>query len=115
MKNLADLRKNYSRGSLSESDVDPNPIKQFEQWFEQASQAECPEPHAMTLATINPSGSPSARIVLLKGVIDDQFVFYTNYQSEKGLAIANHPQVFPPHRFTNRCLGIPTKPSSAQS
>ena len=93
MKNLADLRKNYSRGSLSESDVDPNPIHQFEQWFEQASKAECPEPHAMTLATINLSGSPSARIVLLKGVIEDQFVFYTNYQSEKGQAIASHPHV----------------------
>ena len=93
MENLADLRKNYSRGSLSEVDVHKNPIQQFQLWFEQASKAKCPEPHAMTLATINPSGTPSARIVLLKGVIEEQFVFYTNYVSEKGGAIASHPDV----------------------
>ncbi len=93
MENLANLRKTYARGSLAESDVDTDPIKQFGLWFEQASLAQCPEPHAMSLATIDASGSPSARIVLLKGVIDQQFVFYTNYQSQKGTSIASNPQV----------------------
>ena len=93
MQNLADLRKTYARGSLAEEDVLQDPMKQFEMWFEQASQAQCPEPHAMTLATVNSDGSPSARIVLLKGIIDQQFVFYTNYLSQKGKSIATHPQV----------------------
>jgi pyridoxamine 5'-phosphate oxidase len=92
MQNLADLRKTYSRGSLAEEDVHPDPIKQFEMWFEQASSAQCPEPHAMTLATVD-DGFPSARIVLLKGVIDQQFVFYTNYLSQKGTSIAANPNV----------------------
>jgi pyridoxamine 5'-phosphate oxidase len=93
MENLADLRKTYSKGSLSEADVLQNPILQFEKWFEQASLAKCPEPHAMTLATVDGSGHPSARIVLLKGVIDQQFVFYTNYLSQKGQAIAQNHRV----------------------
>ena len=70
MQNLADLRKTYARGSLAEEDVHQDPMKQFEMWFEQASKAQCPEPHAMTLATVNNDGSPSARIVLLKGIIE---------------------------------------------
>jgi pyridoxamine 5'-phosphate oxidase len=93
MQNLADLRKTYAKGSLAESDVNTDPIKQFEIWFEQASQAQCPEPHAMTLATVDEKGFPSARIVLLKGVIDHQFVFYTNYQSQKGQSIASNSRV----------------------
>jgi pyridoxamine 5'-phosphate oxidase len=93
MKNLADLRQTYSKGSLSEADVLSNPIKQFEIWFEQASSAQLTEPHAMTLATVDSSGRPSARIVLLKGIIEEQFVFYTNYNSQKGQAISSNPQV----------------------
>ena len=93
MENLADLRKTYARGSLAESDVNPDPIKQFEMWFGQASQAKCPEPHAMTLATVDENSHPSARIVLLKGIINNQFVFYTNYLSQKGQSIASNPRV----------------------
>ena len=65
-KNLADLRKNYTAGQLSEHEVPEDPIILFETWFEQASQAECPEPNAMVLATANASGTPSARVVLLR-------------------------------------------------
>jgi pyridoxamine 5'-phosphate oxidase len=93
MENLADLRKTYARGSLSEADVNTDPIEQFTTWFEQASQAQCPEPHAMTLATVDKNGNPSARVVLLKGIIENQFVFYTNYQSQKGQTIAQNPRV----------------------
>ncbi|MCX7253547.1 MAG: pyridoxamine 5'-phosphate oxidase [Burkholderiales bacterium] len=93
MTNLADLRKTYSQGSLSEEDIAQNPILQFQSWFEQASTAKCPEPHAMTLATISSNGLPSARIVLLKGITEDSFIFYTNYTSQKGHEIANNPNV----------------------
>ena len=93
MTNLADLRKTYSQGSLSEEDIAQNPILQFQSWFEQASTAKCPEPHAMTLATISSNGLPSARIVLLKGITEDSFIFYTNYTSQKGHEIASNPNV----------------------
>jgi pyridoxamine 5'-phosphate oxidase len=80
---LADLRENYQRGGLLESDCDSNPIVQFERWFKQAKAADLKEPNAMTLATVSAGGKPSARIVLLKEVSDRGFVFYTNYGSRK--------------------------------
>lgn len=89
---IADLRINYSRQSLNEADVQADPLQQFRQWFEQAQAAQVPEPNAMTLATVAPDGSPSARIVLLKGLDDRGFVFFTNYDSAKGQALAVHPQ-----------------------
>ncbi len=68
-----------------------NPIKQFELWMEEAIQAKVNEPNAMTLSTVTTDGRPSARIVLLKGVEDDQFVFYTNLQSQKGKELEGNP------------------------
>jgi pyridoxamine 5'-phosphate oxidase len=91
MTTLADLRINYSRGALDAADVDPNPIRQFETWFAQALDAKLPEPNAMTLATVDSSGRPSARIVLIKGVDERGFVFFTNYESRKGREIAGNP------------------------
>lgn len=91
MTSLADLRKNYSLGSLETSDVDADPIRQFETWFAQALDAKLPEPNAMTLATVDESGRPSARIVLIKGVDERGFAFYTNYESRKGRALAANP------------------------
>ncbi|HEX2332236.1 MAG TPA: pyridoxamine 5'-phosphate oxidase, partial [Burkholderiales bacterium] len=82
--NVADLRQEYMRSGLSEAQADRDPMRQFERWFEDALRAGLPLPNAMTLATVTPSGAPSARIVLLKGVEDGQFVFYTNYLSRKG-------------------------------
>jgi pyridoxamine 5'-phosphate oxidase len=93
MQNLADLRKTYSKGSLSETEIAKDPLEQFATWFDQASAAQCPEPHAMTLATVNRHGVPSARIVLLKGIIEQEFVFYTNYASQKGQDITENPEV----------------------
>ncbi len=90
-QNIADLRQTYTAATLEISDVSPNPIKQFEQWFNQALLAEILEPNAMVLATASSSGKPSARIVLLKGVTTNGFVFYTNYESKKGHQIAENP------------------------
>jgi pyridoxamine 5'-phosphate oxidase len=82
--NIADLRQEYMRAGLSETQADADPLRQFERWFEDALRAKLPLPNAMTLATVSPSGAPSARIVLLKGVEQGGFVFYTNYLSRKG-------------------------------
>ncbi len=89
---LSTLRRNYARQSLSESDVLPDPIAQFAQWFDEAIQSQLLEPNAMTLATATPDGRPSARIVLLKGYDPEGFVFYTNYESQKGAELAANPQ-----------------------
>ncbi len=89
---VADLRKDYTLRGLSETDADPNPFKQFYQWFNQALQAQLPEPNAMTLATATADGKPSARMVLIKNFDERGFVFYTNYKSHKGQELANNPQ-----------------------
>ena len=81
--NIADLRQEYMRAGLSEADADRDPLAQFERWFADAVHAQLPLPNAMTLATVDAKGAPSARIVLLKGVERAGFVFYTNYRSRK--------------------------------
>ncbi|OAN44872.1 pyridoxamine 5'-phosphate oxidase [Chloroflexus islandicus] len=91
--NLAELRKEYTQRGLSESEVDADPIAQFIRWLREAAEAGLIEPNAMTLATIDPDGRPSARMVLLKGVDERGFVFFTNYESRKGRALAAHPAV----------------------
>ena len=88
---LAALRQDYALSSLTEESVDPNPIRQFERWFADAAAAQVPEPNAMTLATATRDGVPSARIVLLKGVDDRGFVFYTDYRSRKGVELTENP------------------------
>ena len=84
MDSIAQLRKNYTFGQLSETDVPSNPLPLFKLWFDQAVRAECPEPNSMTLATADKAGNPSARIVLLKGADETGFSFFTNYESQKG-------------------------------
>jgi pyridoxamine 5'-phosphate oxidase len=86
--NIADMRQEYMRAGLSEAQADPDPLRQFEQWFEDAVRAQLPLPNAMTLATVTPEGMPSARIVLLKGLEGGGFVFYTNTRSRKGKELA---------------------------
>ncbi len=88
---IADLRRNYTIAGLSEADAATSPIDQFKTWFQQAVDANFPEPNAMTLATISSEGKPSARIVLLKDVDDRGFVFYTNYESAKGQHLLENP------------------------
>ena len=88
---VADLRKEYMLNGLSESDVDADPIRQFRVWFDQALAAGLAEPNAMTVATATPDGRPSARMLLIKGVDERGFVFYTNYESRKGQELAGNP------------------------
>ena len=85
--NIADLRQEYMRAGLSEADANPDPLRQFQSWFEDARKAKLPLPNAMTLASVRPSGAPSARVVLLKGIEAGGFVFYTNYRSRKAREI----------------------------
>lgn len=89
---IAQLRKNYTFGQLSETEVPANPLTLFQLWFDQAIKAECPEPNSMTLATADETGNPSARIVLLKGADQNGFTFFTNYESQKGRELAVRPQ-----------------------
>ncbi|WP_333819610.1 pyridoxamine 5'-phosphate oxidase [Ohtaekwangia sp.] len=88
---IADLRNEYSKASLDVTNVLPDPVRQFEKWFQEAVQAQVPEPNAMTLSTVNALGGPSSRIVLLKGIESNRFVFYTNYQSAKGKDLERVP------------------------
>ncbi len=83
LKRVESLRRDYSGEALNESGVNPDPMKQFEIWFEEAVKAEVPDPHAMVLATVSAGGDPSARVVLLRGVDSGGFTFYTNYGSRK--------------------------------
>lgn len=87
MQPIADLRMEYTKASLDVSNVSSDPIVQFNKWFQEAIRAEVPEPNAMILATVSNDGRPSARVMLLKGVENNKFVFFTNYQSDKGKAL----------------------------
>ncbi len=89
---ISRLRVDYRARSLSESDVDPNPIVQFSQWLHDAISAGANEPNAMTLATCGPEGAPSARIVLLKGIDEEGMTFFTNYSSQKGRELDADPR-----------------------
>ena len=89
---IADLRRDYARATLHESDVDPDPVRQFERWFAEAQRAAVVEPNAMTLATADADGRPSARMVLLKGVDTRGFVFYSDYRSRKAGELARNPR-----------------------
>jgi pyridoxamine 5'-phosphate oxidase len=88
MTTLADLRKDYKLASLGKRDLAADPFTQFKKWLEEAIAAEIPEPTAMNLATVGANARPSARIVLLKGVDEKGFVFFSNYQSRKGQELA---------------------------
>ena len=90
---LAGIRKDYRLQSLLEKDVDADAMKQFEIWWRQAIESEIDEPNAMTLATCTVSGKPSARIVLLKAIRNNGFVFFSNYDSRKGKQINDNPFV----------------------
>jgi pyridoxamine 5'-phosphate oxidase len=90
---LAQLRVEYKRTALCEVDASPDPFRQFARWFDEAVSAAIPEPNAMTLATVDATGRPAARVVLLKGVDERGLVFHTNYDSRKGRELHDDPRV----------------------
>jgi len=100
-KNLADYRKNYIKGELLESEIPDNPLELFQVWFEEMEmvlkynreKTDSTEVNTMTVATIGQDGFPKSRIVLLKEFNSDGFIFYTNYTSEKGIALAHNPNI----------------------
>ena len=93
-EDLSDYRKSYQKSELLETTVDPNPMQQFQKWFYEVKDTNgVEEPNAMTIATLGKDGFPKNRVVLMKKFGHDGFVFYTNYESEKGLAIAHNPNV----------------------
>lgn len=88
----ADMRREYTLRGLDNADLDADPIQQFRRWFTQAQEAGIAEANAMILATASPGGAPAARVVLLKGVDERGFVFYSNYESAKGRDLAANPR-----------------------
>ena len=93
-KDLGNYRKTYEKSELSEKSVTDNPMELFQKWFYETEASEgVDEPNAMTISTIGLDGFPKSRIVLLKKYTHEGFIFYTNYNSEKGKAIANNPNV----------------------
>lgn len=90
--NPADIRRDYSAGALERADLDPNPLKQFQKWFDYAvGKLSSGDVNAMVLATADKAGKPSSRTVLLKGVDERGFIFFTNYDSRKGRELAENP------------------------
>lgn len=97
---LRAMRREYSDAGLVESDLTPDPIALFERWFDDARAAGVHEPNAVVVATATPEGVPSSRLVLLKGLSPEGFVFYTNTASRKGEELATNPRcalLFPWH------------------
>ncbi|OZI52527.1 pyridoxamine 5'-phosphate oxidase [Bordetella genomosp. 4] len=89
---VSDLRQSYEKSVLLEETAAASPLEQFSLWFDQALQAQVPEPNAMTLATVDNTGQPSARTVLIKGFDERGFVFFTNYESRKGRDLLANPR-----------------------
>ncbi len=117
---LSELRKEYRKASLDIEQANPNPIVQFEQWFDEASESRIPEPNAMCLSTATKEGRPSSRMVLLKYYDEKGFVFFTNYQSRKSIEIMENPYVallffWQPLERQVRIEGVVEKISTAAS
>lgn len=92
MTDLTSMRISYTRAELRRADLKADPLAQFQTWFGEALAAELPEPYAMQVATANAAGRPSLRTVLLRGATEEGLTFYTNFESHKGLDLADNPQ-----------------------
>lgn len=90
---IAQVRREYTKTRLNKKNVNPDPIAQFRVWMEEALASNCMEPTAMTISTVSEKNTPSSRVVLLKGVEEDRFVFYTNYLSRKGNQLSKNPNI----------------------
>lgn len=120
MNSISDMRENYDRSTLDESHVDSDGMKQFHQWFEEARIEDVVEPNAMIMSTINKDGHPTSRTLLLKGLEEDGFLFYTNYNSDKAKEIANNPNIslcflWKKVQRQVRIMGVASKTTKAQS
>ncbi|MEE8388873.1 MAG: pyridoxamine 5'-phosphate oxidase [Acidiferrobacterales bacterium] len=118
--NINELREQYGQKGLSLSDLDPNPLHQFDAWYRQAVESGIFEPSAMSLATVDSKGQPGLRTVLLKIFDEKGFVFYTNYGSRKARQIATNPKVsllfaWVPLGRQVKITGTAKKVSSAES
>lgn len=119
-KNIADLRKEYTKASLEIDSVNPNPLLQFEKWFKEAQAGELPEPNAMILSTVDAEGQPFQRTVLMKALDEKGIVFYTNYNSRKAKHIEVNNKVnilfpwFPMERQVS-IQGVATKVPTKES
>ena len=117
---LAGLREEYGRAGLAEADLAPDPVTMFGQWMQEAVAAGLHEPNAMVVATVGADGAPSSRMVLLKGLSDDGFVFYTNTGSRKGVELAANPRcalLFPWHPLERqvRVEGVASRVDAGES
>ena len=107
---IANLRQEYGRRGLLESELDPDPLRQFQKWLEEALAQQLLEPNAMTLATVDAGGQPWSRTVLLKGCDARGFSFYTNYEGAKGRQLAQEPRCA--LTIHDRILAGPPEPSA---
>ncbi|MFZ2907204.1 MAG: pyridoxamine 5'-phosphate oxidase [Cyclobacteriaceae bacterium] len=119
MNDLASIRQEYSKATLDTASVFPEPVQQFNKWFQEVVTSKVPEPNAMNLATAI-GGRPTSRIVLLKGVEHGKFVFYTNYQSRKGKDLDENPACcltffWPELERQVRIEGVATRVDSSRS
>ncbi len=120
MPNLADLRQEYTRQTLTPADLPANPLVQFQSWLDEALTAAVPEPTAMHLATVGADGRPASRVVLLKGLDESGFTFFTNYESRKGQQLGENPWValtffWPELERQVRVEGLATQAAAAVS
>lgn len=91
--NLANIRQEYKKGRISRCNLPANPIELFEKWLNEAMEAQVNEPTAVIVGTVSPDGKPATRTVLLKGLQEGKFIFYTNYESRKGEHMRQNPHV----------------------
>ena len=91
--NIADIRQEYTKGGLRENELPGDPLWLFSRWLQEAIDAEVDEPTAVIVGTVSPEGKPSTRTVLLKGLHDGKFIFYTNYESRKGKQLEQNPHI----------------------
>jgi pyridoxamine 5'-phosphate oxidase len=119
-KDLADLRRDYSSRPLRSADLDPDPIVQFDRWYEEATRAQALDANAMSVATVGADGQPSSRMVLLKFYDRRGFVFYTNLGSRKASEIAANSRVallffWPEVHRQVKIRGAATRTTAAES
>lgn len=117
---IFEFRNEYLKGGLSRADLDDNPFKQFEKWFNHACECNVTEPNAMVVSTVSAEGAPSSRVVLLKSWDEKGFVFYTNYTSRKAREISENNKVCAVFAWLDlerqlRIEGIAEKVSAAES